>query len=57
MSYTWMGNPIDTLPREKLIEIINWLRREAETLREDRDAWRRSGSAVKYMFQKQNKGE
>jgi hypothetical protein len=57
MAYTWMGNPIDTLPREKLIEIINWLCREAETIREDRNAWMRSGSAVKYMFQKQNRGE
>jgi hypothetical protein len=57
MTDTWKGKEIDTLSREELIEIINWLRREVEALREDRNAWMRSGSAVKYMFQKQNKGE
>ena len=52
MIHTWKGNPIDTLPREKLIEIINFLLHEVEALREDRNAWMRSGSAIQYMLQK-----
>lgn len=57
MIHTWKGKPIAALSREELIEVVNWFSRELETLREDRNAWMRSGSAVKFMFQKQNKGE
>jgi|LakMenE18May11ns_1017448.scaffolds.fasta_scaffold6267851_1 hypothetical protein len=56
MIHTWKGKEIDTLSREELIEIIKFLIHEMEVLREDRDAWRRGGSAVQYMLQK-NKGE
>jgi hypothetical protein len=49
---TWKGQMLETLSREELIEAVNWLRREAETLREDRDRWRQSGSAIKYMLKK-----
>jgi len=56
MIHTWKGKEIDTLSREELIEIIKFLIHEMEVLREDRDAWMRSGSAIQYMLQK-NKGE
>jgi hypothetical protein len=49
---TWKGRMLETLSREELIEIINWLRREAETLREDRDRWRQSGDVIKYLYLK-----
>lgn len=52
MIHTWKGKPIDTLSREELIEVVNWFSRELETLREDRNAWMKSGSAVQYMLQK-----
>lgn len=55
--HTWKGKPIDTLSREELIEVVNWFSRELETLREDRNAWMKSGSAVQYMRQKDIKGE
>lgn len=50
--YTWKGKPIAELSREELIEVVNWFSRELETLREDRNAWMKSGSAVQYMLQK-----
>lgn len=52
MIHTWKGKPIDTLSRKELIEVVNWFSRELETLREDRNAWMKSGSAVQYMLQK-----
>ncbi len=55
MIHTWKGKEIDTLSREELIEIIKFLIHEMEVLREDRDAWMKSGSAIQYMLQ--NKGE
>lgn len=57
MIHTWKGKPIDTLSREELIEVVNWFSRELETLREDRNAWMKSGSAVQYMLQKNIKGK
>ena len=57
MIHTWKGKPIDTLSREELIEVVNWFSRELETLREDRNAWMKSGSAIQYMLQKDIKGE
>jgi hypothetical protein len=52
MIHTWKGKEIDTLSREELIEAVNWFSREMQTLREDRDRWRQSGSAIKYMLKK-----
>ena len=57
MIHTWKGKPIAALSREELIEVVNWLVRELETLREDRNAWMKRGSAVQYMLQKDIKGE
>ena len=57
MIHTWKGKPIAALSREELIEVVNWFSRELETLREDRNAWMKSGSAVQYMLQKDIKGE
>ena len=52
MIHTWKGKPIAALSREELIEVVNWFSRELETLRKDRNAWMKSGSAVQYMLQK-----
>ena len=57
MIHTWKGKPIAALSREELIEVVNWFSRELETLREDRNAWMKSGSAIQYMLQKDIKGE
>lgn len=57
MIHTWKGKPIAALSREELIDVVNWFSRELETLREDRNAWMKSGSAVQYMRQKDIKGE
>jgi hypothetical protein len=64
MIHTWKGKEIDTLSREELIEALNWFSREMQTLREDRNAWMKSGSAIQYMLRGsaiqhmlQNKGE
>jgi hypothetical protein len=47
---TWKGCLIETLSREELIEAVNWLSREMQTLREDRDRWSQSGDVIKYML-------
>ena len=52
MIHTWKGKPIAALSREELIEAVNFLLHEMEALREDRNAWMKSGSAVQYMLQK-----
>lgn len=55
MIHTWKGKPIDTLSREELIEVVNFLLHEMEALREDRNAWMKSGSSI--YVEKDIKGE
>ena len=51
-SRTWKGRPMETLEREELLEAVEYLCRENLALREDRDRWRQSGNAIKYMLSK-----
>lgn len=46
----WMGRPMDELTREELLEVVEWCGRDIERLRGDRDRWRESGDALKYLM-------
>jgi hypothetical protein len=45
-----MGRPIEELTREELLEVVEWLWGDIQSLRSDRDRWRESGDAIKYML-------
>ena len=46
----WMGRPMDELTREELLAVIEYCGREIQTLRGDRERWRQSGDAIKYLM-------
>ena len=48
--YHWMGRPINELTREELLDVVDRCRLEIESLRGDRDRWRQSGDALKYLM-------
>ena len=48
--WAWKGRPMETLKREELLEAVEYLCQENLALREDRDRWRQSGNAIKYML-------
>jgi hypothetical protein len=46
----WMGRPMDELTREELLDVIAYCGCEIQSLRGDRDRWRQSGDAIKYLM-------
>ncbi len=46
----WEFEPIESLSREKLIEIINYLSDENLRLTNDRNKWRECADASKYLL-------
>lgn len=47
---TWMGRPMTDLSRDELLEVVEWCGREMQSMRADRDRWRESGDAIKYLM-------
>lgn len=48
--FIWMGRPMEELTRDELLEAVEWCGREIQSLRADRDRWRESGDALKYLM-------
>lgn len=46
----WMGTPITELSKEDLLEVVEYCGKEILRLRQDRDRWRESGDAAKYLM-------
>jgi hypothetical protein len=50
MVFFWMGKSVDELTREELIEVIEHLSSERDSLRTDRNRWMKAGDAAKYLL-------
>jgi len=47
---TWMGENLKDLSKEELIKVVEYLAKQMEDLRQDRDRWRKSGNALEYLM-------
>jgi hypothetical protein len=47
---TWCGRPVTELSREELLEVIEYCGTEIQRLTDDRNRWRQSGDALKYLM-------
>jgi len=51
----WFGEPISTMEREELLEVIKFLCKDLERERKDRDNYREAkGDILKYMELRRN---
>lgn len=51
---TWYGQPIESLDKEELYKVINYLVKDIEALNKDKTLWREAADVSKYLKGKAN---